>query len=319
MPRPDPHDARRDARGPSARLRRTARALRSGVRRYPPALLRSLIAPAATGADGGVSPAPALEEHALAAAWLGHAGVLARIGDTSIVVDPVLSDRIGPRLIGRTLGLHRLTPAPLGPGAIRGVNVLLITHAHFDHLDRPTLSAMASPDTWVITPEGCGRLIPRGFGQVDELRTGRDVASGGLTIAAIEPRHWGARRIVDRRRGVCSFLVADPESRVLFAGDTAATDAFAGLGPVDLAAFGIGAYDPWEHMHATPEQVWRMFEQADGRYLLPIHHSTFELSDEPVDEPMRRLENAAGSEGWRVLPAEPGAVVVVGAPQPERE
>jgi len=84
---------------------------------------------------------------------------------------------------------------------------------------------------------------------------------------------------------------------------------------IDLACFGVGAYDPWEHMHATPEQVWRMFVALGARYLLPIHHSTFELSDEPVDEPLARLRAAAGDDADCVLDVAPGEVVTV----PRRE
>jgi hypothetical protein len=84
---------------------------------------------------------------------------------------------------------------------------------------------------------------------------------------------------------------------VLFAGDTAATDAFERIGPVDLSIFGVGAYEPWEHAHATPEQVWRMFAKLRGNdgKLLPMHHSTFDLGEERPGEPLARLEAAAGS------------------------
>lgn len=311
---PGPIDPMRDRR---ARLRRTARAVRSGVRRYPSALLDSLIEPrraAAAAAREGVDRPQLDSEHAVALAWLGHAGLLARLGKTSFAVDPVLSSRIGPTMFGKTFGLRRLDDAPVRAEQLKGVNVLLITHAHFDHLDKPTLRAMASPDTWVITADRCASLIPRGFGQVDELRCGREIEVNGIRLSAIEPRHWGARTILDRSRGACSFLARHDDSRVLFAGDTAETDVYRDHGPVDLAAFGIGAYDPWEHMHATPEQVWKMFEGLEGRYLLPIHHSTFELSDEPIGEPMSRLVEAAGGARSRILEATPGTVVVVEDP-----
>lgn len=80
---------------------------------------------------------------------------------------------------------------------------------------------------------------------------------------------------------------------------------------LDLAVFGIGAYDPWEHMHATPEQVWRMFLASGARYLLPVHHSTFPLSDEPMEEPMKRLLQAAGDNRDRVIVPTPGEIDVV--------
>jgi L-ascorbate metabolism protein UlaG (beta-lactamase superfamily) len=97
---------------------------------------------------------------------------------------------------------------------------------------------------------------------------------------------------------------------VLFAGDTAYTDAFrrlAGREPISLAILPIGAYDPWIYNHATPEQAWRMFQDAEADHLLPIHHSTFRLSREPQDEPVRRLLAAAGEERHRVVLTEVGA------------
>jgi L-ascorbate metabolism protein UlaG (beta-lactamase superfamily) len=104
----------------------------------------------------------------------------------------------------------------------------------------------------------------------------------------------------------------------VFAGDTAHTDTYDDYGPAELAVFGIGAYDPREHMHATPEQVWRMFSRMQARWLLPIHHSTFELSDEPVEEPMRRLLLAARGKQDRVIQVAPGELWTPPAATPSR-
>jgi L-ascorbate metabolism protein UlaG (beta-lactamase superfamily) len=97
---------------------------------------------------------------------------------------------------------------------------------------------------------------------------------------------------------------------VLFAGDTAYTTALAPLGRrtrIDLAILPIGAYDPWIANHASPEQAWAMFKALGAEYVLPVHHSTFRLSREPVDEPLERFMAAAGPEGWRVVGKEIGA------------
>ena len=93
--------------------------------------------------------------------------------------------------------------------------------------------------------------------------------------------------------------------------------AFDRAGPVYFAAFGIGAYNPWEHMHATPEQVWTMFRNLRGERLLPIHHSTFELSDEHVDEPLERLIAAAGEFQPRIITLDPGALWIDGDAPPD--
>lgn len=289
-----------------------AAAVRSGLRRYPAELLAALSAQDGHGALPVRDVLAELAPHGLAASWLGHASVLATLGRLTVVVDPVLSRRIGPRVGRRVLGPARLAPAPLDAANLRGVDAVLITHAHFDHLDKPTLARLASAATTVVVPPRCARLVPRGFARVVELGPGGTLDLGGARLEVITPRHWGARAWLDRRRGFNAYVLRHGEGSVLFAGDTAATDAFDRVGAVDLAAFGIGAYEPWEHMHATPEQVWRMFTASGAQRLLPVHHSTFELSDEPVAEPMERLLAAAGEEAHRVVAGAPGEVVVLG-------
>lgn len=305
-------------------LKRAAAAARSGLRRYPLHLARSLrrkdhphdephvprTGARAARTEPTEDPSapliwPCLPSDALAASWLGHATSLVRIGDLTVLTDPVLSGRIGPRLAGRTVGVSRLMRAPLG--APPPIDVILISHAHFDHLDRPTLRRLISPRTTVITARRTGRLIPGGFGDVIEVDWGQEIAHQGVTFTAIRPEHWGARAAWDRHRGYNSYLMQTSRQRVLFAGDTAATDAFGDLRP-DLAIFGIGAYSPWQHMHATPEEVWDMFMASRAKWLMPIHHSTFELSDEHVDEPLQRLLAAAGSDEPRVVARSPGEV-----------
>lgn len=295
-------------------LNRTIKAVRSGLRRYPREVLNALRDP------GHGHHQPHLSEilhelapHELATTWLGHGSVVVQVEDRCVAVDPVLSHRIGVRMGRRTIGPARQMAAPIMPEALRGVDLVLITHAHFDHLDKPTLRHIATRATTVIVPHGCVRLIPRGFKNVIPVGPGESATVDELTVHAFEPRHWGARTIVDRHRGVNSYLVESAATSVFLAGDTAHTEAFDALGPVDLAVFGIGAYDPWIHMHANPEQVWSMFSNLGGRFLLPVHHSTFVLSDEPKAEPMERLVSVAGHEGRReqIIESEPGEVFVL--------
>ena len=122
--------------------------------------------------------------------------------------------------------------------------------------------------------------------------------------------HWGARRLTDRHRGYGGFLIEKNGRAVVFGGDTAYTRAFARLRDrqtrVHLAILPIGAYDPYIHAHASPEQSWAMAREMDAEYILPMHHSTFRLSREPADEPIRRLLAAARQEPWRVALTEIG-------------
>ncbi len=286
------------------------------LRRYPRELIQSMrmngVRPMAPSEFASLWSRAVTEPGPPVVSWLGHATVLVRVGGKTILTDPVLSHRIGFRVGPMTLGMGRLTDPPVQPGDLPPIDIVVISHPHFDHLDRPTLRALASPKTTVITARSTARLIPRGFGAVHELDWGQDRTVEGISFKAMRPAHWGARAVWDRHRGYNAYLIDSPGGRVLFAGDTAHTASFGGLGPVNLAIFGIGAYDPWIHAHANPEQVWSMFRDVRGELLLPVHHSTFRLSEEPPHEPMQRLLAAAGPEERRVLRCVPGDVIVPG-------
>lgn len=303
----------------SASLKLAAAATRSGFRRYPRVLLHSLrdgIRPGAAETPLDVpSELRRIYDIENAVSWLGHGSVLLRLGGNEALVDPVLSARIGPRIGRMTVGPSRLAPAPVSTSDLEPAEAILITHAHFDHLDRPTLERLANPRCVAVVARGLRSLIPRGFQHVVELDWGNSIELDTFSIHAVEPAHWGARRAIDRDRGFNAYLLESDAGASFAAGDSGHTRAFDNVGPVDLAIFGIGAYDPWEHAHATPEQVWDMFTamggvdaETGGCTLLPIHHSTFELSDEPLDEPMRRLLRAAAEHESRVLRAVPGEV-----------
>ncbi|MBX9737701.1 MAG: MBL fold metallo-hydrolase [Phycisphaerales bacterium] len=241
-------------------------------------------------------------------AWLGHCSTLLKIDGLTILTDPVLSLQVGLRLGLVTIGPRRLLPV-LPIADLPRIDLILISHAHFDHLDRPTLKRLADRGTRVITAGATARHIPSGFAKVDELRWGERTHIGPLSISALRPEHWGARMAWDRHRGFNSYLLESQSGqRVFFAGDTAMTDAFDAHGPVELAIMGIGAYNPWEHFHATPEQALAMARAMNARMLLPVHHSTFKLSDEPLDEPMQRLLAAADGGPERVLKLRLGEV-----------
>jgi L-ascorbate metabolism protein UlaG (beta-lactamase superfamily) len=288
-------------------------AIRSGLRRYPRELLGSLRVTAGLPRRGleGTKLLRAWkrierEEAALGVAWLGHCSVLLRLAGRTVLTDPVLSERIGVRVGSRTVGLKRQAAAPIEAERLAGVaDVVLLSHAHFDHLDRPTLAKLADKRTVVVTAKRTRRLVPAGFGEVIELGWMEALEIAGLRIVALKPKHWGARAGWDVHRGYNAYMVqpmAGPDPSVLFAGDTADTEAFADLRGVELAIFGVGAYAPWEHAHATPEQVWRMFRGMGARQLLPVHHSTFDLGEEADGEPLARLRAAAGAEeGGRIL------------------
>ena len=294
------------------RLRILTSGARSSAKRYPAYLLAR---PAKSSSDQGSFRAEweSLPDGngLVAASWLGHCSVLLKIGKTTILTDPVFSNRVGIRLPGITLGPQRLIPVPLLEKDMPRLDLVLLSHAHFDHLDRPTLRRLAQQHTQVVAAARTGDLVPRGFGDVQELDWDQTRTVAGLSLSALRPAHWGARTVWDRHRGYNSYLITPAETSgslpVLFAGDTANTAAYRGIGPCDLGIFGIGAYDPWIHAHANPEQVWQMAQDAQCRLILPVHHSTFKLSDEPLDEPLTRLVAAAGTDGV-IVPPTPGEI-----------
>jgi L-ascorbate metabolism protein UlaG (beta-lactamase superfamily) len=244
----------------------------------------------------------------LTAAWLGHATVLLNFFGVRILTDPVLESRVG---IGRglaKLGPRRLVRPALRPRELPPLDLILLSHAHMDHTDLGTLRALRR-DVPVVVHRGNRDLVRR-FRRVEELHWGASTEIAGTRVESVEVRHWGARMVTDRHRGYGGYLLRRNGATVLFAGDTAYTDAFDRLGRrvrVDLAILPIGAYDPWIANHASPEQAWHMFRGLGARYLLPVHHATFRLSREPVEEPLQRLRAAAGAEHWRIVAPEVGS------------
>ena len=244
-------------------------------------------------------------DNSLTIANLGHAALLMNFFGTRVLSDPTLFERVGMS-IGSilTIGPKRFVDPPLTPAQLQHLDVILITHAHMDHLDLPSLEALPKSAV-VVACEKCANLIaPLGFNDVRELKWGETTIVKGLTIRAMGARHWGRRwPPLGAGYGFNSYVLEKNGRRMLLACDSAQTDLFASLAstPPDVAAFSIGAYDPWIWNHANPEQVWAMFQQTRARYLIPIHWGTFRLSKEPMEEPLQRLIAAAGIEQDRIV------------------
>ena len=240
-------------------------------------------------------------DHELAAAWIGHATVLLRLGGMTIITDPVLANRVGLGLGLMTGGPRRHVAAALTIKQLPRIDLILLSHAHYDHLDRPTLVRL-SKRIPVVTAEHTSDLIrDLGFSSIREMRWGETTCINGLKITAQRVRHWGARSFYDRHRGVNGYLLEAGRRRVLFGGDTAYQDWFKEIGKVDLGIFGIGAYNPFIQAHATPEEAWTMAQHVGADAVMPMHHSTFRLSHEPMREPLERILTVAGNEAERVV------------------
>jgi L-ascorbate metabolism protein UlaG (beta-lactamase superfamily) len=246
------------------------------------------------------------ENHDLAAAWLGHATVLLRIGGMTVITDPVLSSRVGVGLGLITGGPRRLVAPALSLKQLPRIDLILISHAHFDHLDRPTLARLPKRIPVVTAHETRDLIADLGFRKITELRWGESTAIQDLRITARQVKHWGARTFHDDHRGFNAYLMESSRHRVLYGGDTAYQDRFRDIGKVDMAIFGIGGYDPYVHVHATPEQALGMADHVRADFIVPMHHSTFRLSHEPTAEPIQRILQAAGRSEDRVVIREIG-------------
>ncbi|HTM47260.1 MAG TPA: MBL fold metallo-hydrolase [Bryobacteraceae bacterium] len=236
----------------------------------------------------------------LHASWLGHSTVLIKADGTTILTDPVFSDRVGLSFGPLTLGLKRLV-APAAPlSRLPKVDLVVLSHAHMDHLDLPSLRALESRHTSLVTASKTSDLVRQGrYRDVRELRWNETASAGAARIRAFEVNHWGARMRTDTYRGYNGYVIEVGRYRILFGGDTAMTTGFRRLKssrPFDLAIMPIGAYNPWIHAHCTPEQALQMGNDAGADRFIPVHHQTFQLSREPLLEPIERFYSAAGTE-----------------------
>jgi L-ascorbate metabolism protein UlaG (beta-lactamase superfamily) len=252
------------------------------------------------------------EAQSLAAVWLGHATVLLRVGETTMLTDPVLCNRVGIGLGLITGGPRRHVLPALSVRELPRIDLMLISHAHFDHLDRPTLVRLNKNIPVVTAARTSDLLRDLGYRQVTELRWGESTEVGGVKVTAQKVAHWGARTFLDSHRGYNAYLIEGSNRRVLYGGDTAFHEFFREVGGVDLAVLGIGGYDPYVASHATPEQAWTMSDHLRADHLLPMHHSTFRLSHEPTGEPLERLLAVAGKGRDRIVMTQVGGQWALG-------
>jgi L-ascorbate metabolism protein UlaG (beta-lactamase superfamily) len=257
----------------------------------------------------------------LTAAWIGHATVLINFFGINILTDPVLFARIGIRLPGFTIGPKRLTAPALEFHELPKIDVVLLSHAHFDHFDLRTLHRFDETTCVVTAPKTADLLKWTRLRDITELRWGEEKSlntpAGAVTISAFQVKHWGARKQRDTYRGYNSYVMESRSRgrrRILFGGDTAMTNTFAELsqhGPVDLAIMSIGAYNPWIQSHCTPEQAIEMANAAGARFIMPVHHQTFRLSFEPFREPIERFQAALSNTPERIALREIGETFVL--------
>jgi L-ascorbate metabolism protein UlaG (beta-lactamase superfamily) len=245
-------------------------------------------------------------------AWLGHATVLINFFGVNILTDPVLFARCGIRVPPLTIGPKRYIASALEPKELPRIDLVLLSHAHFDHLDLRSLRALPR-EAVVVTARRTADIFGRiRFREVIELDWNEcrkiETAAGVVTVAAFQLRHWGARMQYDHFRGYNSYIFERGGRRLGHLGDSArmAAHRLGSRGPIDLLSVPIGAYQPWIHAHCTPEEAIAMADEARARFLMPIHHQTFKLSWEPMKEPIERFTAALREEPERIALTEIG-------------
>jgi L-ascorbate metabolism protein UlaG (beta-lactamase superfamily) len=226
--------------------------------------------------------------------WLGHASFLIRVQGRTLLTDPCLT---APPF------MKRLSALPLDIRTVP-IDYVILSHGHFDHLDQRTLAMLQGPALTALAPLRLKPLIvaanPRMVVQEAGWYQVFDTPSD-LRITLLPAHHWNRRGLNDRNRTLWgSFHVRWGGKSLYFAGDTGYHEHFkaaAGLmGPVDLALLPIGAYDPAFIMrasHMNPEEALQAFQDLEGRRMVPMHFGTFDLSDEPLGEPLERLREGA--------------------------
>jgi L-ascorbate metabolism protein UlaG (beta-lactamase superfamily) len=236
--------------------------------------------------------------------WIGHASFLLQVGGMNILTDPHLTERASPLAI---VGPKRVVPPALDFGDLPPIDAVVISHSHYDHLDRATVKHLASQGTpRFFVPLGLKTWFARqGIRDVTEMDWWDEAQLGALKFTFVPVQHWSERTPWDRDRTLWGgWVIEEPRFRFFFAGDTGYSQDFKDIGSrfksFDLAALPIGAYEPrWfmSIMHLNPEQAVRIHQDVHARYSVAMHWGTFILSDEALDEPPKRLESARNNAG----------------------
>jgi L-ascorbate metabolism protein UlaG (beta-lactamase superfamily) len=294
----------------------------SRVRRWSGYLWRTAIRERARPiAPAFATPNPAeWSDRRVTAAWLGHATVLINFFGVNVLTDPALFDHIGIRLPGITLGPKRLVAPALTVRQLPRIDLILLSHAHFDHFDLRTLRHLKATPQVVTAPHTKDLLRWTRFRDATELRWGEskfvETVSGEIKVTAVCVNHWGARLQHDDYRGYNGYVLEREGRGILFSGDTALTDSFAELRTryrIDLAIMSIGCYNPWIRTHCNPEEALQMANAAGAKFIMPVHHQTFRLSFELAREPIERFRSALQRAPERIALSEIGETFVLAA------
>jgi len=251
--------------------------------------------------------------------WLGHSTVYLEIDGTRVLIDPVWSERASPF---RIVGPKRTHEMPIDLELIPTVDVVVISHDHYDHLDMDVVNCLAPRGVVFAVPLGVGAHLeswgvsPR---NIIELDWWEGSAVGSLALIATPARHFSGRWVSDSDRTLwASWTLMGPESRVFYSGDTGWHDDFETIGneygPFDLTIMKCGAYDDsWPDIHIDGVRAVEANVLLKGRRMLPVHWLTFDLALHPWSEPVEQVVETAADLGVDVITPRPGEIVDLGS------
>ena len=238
-------------------------------------------------------------------AWIGHATYLIKLGDTTIITDPVFSKNAGPLIFGP----DRFTEPALKLNEIPKTDIFLLTHNHYDHQDMSTIRKFPFKESKVLVPLKLGKYFKR-YKDVNEMDWYEEIViNKDLKITFLPAVHWSKRSLTDTNKTLWgNFLIEYKNKKILFACDTGYGNIYKELGnkygPIDLTMINIGAYDfrpmfDKSVYHTTPEEALEVARDLNSKKVLGMHWGTFVLSLEPIMEPPVRFKNSAEKYGFK--------------------
>jgi L-ascorbate metabolism protein UlaG (beta-lactamase superfamily) len=234
--------------------------------------------------------------------FIGHSSFFIQIGGRKVLIDPVFAERL--------IALRRLRRPGVKIKDLPAIDMVLLSHAHMDHLNRPSLRRIVAHNNKVsgrapiaVVPWGVEDLVnDLGFARVVTLEWWQTKSIGGLELTMTPCKHWGARLFKDTHRGFGGYVIRGGGHSLYHSGDTAYFDGFTHIGKrlkPEIALLPIGAYRPdsYRGVHTCPEEALQGFLDLGARRMIPMHYGTFRLSQEPMEEPVQRLMAAAKLAG----------------------
>ena len=238
--------------------------------------------------------------------WIGHATFLIKLGDTTIITDPIFSKNAGPLIFGP----KRYTDPALNLNELPKIDLFLLTHNHYDHLDMNTMRKFPYKDTKVLTGLKLGKYFKKNhFKNVKELDWYQEVKVNDIKITFLPAVHWSKRSLTDTNKTLWgSFLIEYKGKKIFFACDTGYGEIYKTIGenfgPIDLTMINIGAYDfrpmfEKSIYHTSPEEALQVARDLRSKKVLGTHWGTFVLSLEPIMEPPKRFKDNAENFGFQ--------------------